>query len=441
MAISPENIDYTFRNWAGTQTCTPDRLYRPRNSEEVVEIVHEAGQSDVRLKVVGAGHAWGDNALVPLRGWLLSLEHMNRVLEVDKVNGRVRVQAGIRLGDLNEVLAQHRLALRVMASVSEQSLGGAIATATHGTGLAFGNLSAQVVALQLVTADAVVHELTWDDGEIFPAAAVGLGALGVVTEVTLEVEPAFLLQETRTTEPFETALAALPARLEDHAHVRLIWCPYVARVEVVCQDRTSALPTRRLPFAGWLDHRLTSFYARRLVAWATHVFPEHVPRLNRLSRALSGRRGGVVGRSDHVFSGAVPPVHEAMEYALPAERGVEALRALKALVEGEQIPVNGEVELRWVKGDDLWMSPAYGRDVCCLRASASGRFVTEEYFPAFHRLMNGLDARPHLGMVQLYEPGALLDVFPRARDFAALRRRLDPTGMFVNEFVARLFGP
>ena len=122
-------------------------------------------------------------------------------------------------------------------------------------------------------------------------------------------------------------------------------------------------------------------------------------------------------------------------------RAVEALRGLKALVELQDIPVNGEVELRWVKADDLWMSPAYGRDVCCVRATASGRFVTEEYFPVFHRLMRGLDARPHLGMVQLYEPGAMLDVFPRARDFDRLRRQLDPTGMFVNEFVTRLFGP
>ena len=441
MAIPPENIDYTSRSWAGTRTCTPDRLYRPRNTEEVAEIVREAGQAEVKVKVVGTGHTWTDAAVVPDRGWLLSLEHMNRVLEVDKVNGRVRVQAGIRLGDLNDVLAQHRLALRVMTSISEQSLGGAIATASHGTGALFGNLSAQVSAIQMVMADASVRELTWDDGEVFPAAAVGLGALGVVTELVLEVDPAFLLEETRFREPLEVALAALPDRIEDHAHVRLIWFPYVSRVEVVCQNRTAALPSRRRAFAGWLDHRLTAFYGRRLVSWATHIFPEQVPRLNRFARVLAGRRTALVGRSDHVFAGPLPRVHEAMEYAIPAARAVEALRGLKALVELQDIPVNGEVELRWVKADDLWMSPAYGRDVCCVRATASGRFVTEEYFPVFHRLMRGLDARPHLGMVQLYEPGAMLDVFPRARDFDRLRRQLDPTGMFVNEFVTRLFGP
>jgi FAD/FMN-containing dehydrogenase len=441
MAISPETIDYTFRNWAQTQSCTPDRFYRPRNTEEVVEVVREAAQSDVRLKVVGAGLSYTDAALSPPRGWLISLEHMNRVLEVDKVNGRVRVQAGIRLGDLNELLAQHRLALEVLPAVSEPSLAGAIATASHGTGRDFGVLSTCVTSLQLVTADAEVHEVDPDDADLFAAAAAGLGALGVVTEVTLAVVPAFLLEESRFTEPLDVALAALPRRLEDHAHVRLVWFPYVPKVEVVCQDRTSTPPNRPLGIVRWLDDRLTAFHARRLVAWLTHVFPEHVPRLNRFARWLARGRRTRVGRSDHLLAYASPPRHEAMEYAIPAERAAEALRALRALVEGERIPVNGEVELRWARADAIWLSPAQGRDVCYVRAAANGQFVTEEYFPAFHRLMRGFEARPHLGCVHLFEPLELLDVMPRARAFDALRRRLDPTGLFANDFVTRLFGP
>src|SRR6186997_2245254 len=174
------------RNWAGNQRCVPLAVHEPTTTDEVAAIVQRAAESGQRVKAIGGGHSFTDAAMTD--GHLVSLDGMNRVLEVDGTD--VTVQAGIRLHELNAQLFARGLALPNLGDIDKQSIAGATSTATHGTGAGFGNLATTIVGLELVTGDgSVVRADERTDPELLRVARVGLGALGIVTEVTLRCVP------------------------------------------------------------------------------------------------------------------------------------------------------------------------------------------------------------------------------------------------------------
>ncbi len=439
--MQPETYDFTFRNWGDSVHETPARYYRPTSTDDVVEIVRDAGQAEAHVRVMGSGLSATAVACPERDGWLLSLDRMNRVIEVDRIANRVRVQAGIRLRDLNDILAHHGLALPILGRIAEESLAGATATGTHGTGQGFGPLGSLVESLELVTADNRRLALSRDDGDTFAAAVQSVGVLGVITELTLGVVPTFRLESRAESLPFDTVLARLDTLLADNDHVLLSYFPFVSKVRLSLQNRTNGPIRRGNGFRRWVSERLLGLYATRLAVTLGEAFPEQIPRLNKLMSFFMPRRDRLVGRSDRVFQAPLSPPVGTMEYAVPADRAAEVLRAIRQLIEGEGLPVNAAVELRWMKADTALLSAALGRDVCFVAARAVGRLVTDEYFPAFHRLMRQFEGHPHLGKLDLFDPGELLDILPGARRFEAVRRRLDPSGMFRSRYLDHLLGP
>ena len=424
-------------NWARTFGCTPTEMAAPSTEEEVIALVRRAALGGLRVKVVGARHSW--SAIAMGDGMLLSLDRMNRVWVMDHEAGLVTVEAGIRLDALIEVLRAEGLALPILGSITKQSLAGAIATGTHGSSLQHGNLSTLVMGLRIVTGRGAVLELEEGDARL-DGARVALGALGVVTRVTLRVVPAFQLLEEMTALPFDETIAQFESLARSAEFVKMWWLPHTAHVQLYRHRRTDE-PTTIGRMGPWVDAWLVNRFVFPAMLWLGAKNPRWIPWLNRLvGRAyLKPRRR--VGPSDRLLSLAMPPRHRETEYAVSLERGAEALRELRAMIDREGLRVNFIVEVRFVKGDSTWMSPAWGRDSCHIGAYMASSEGIEGYLDGAATLLRGLGGRPHWGKELALTPDQVDGMWPEADRYRALARELDPEGRFRNPLLDAALGP
>lgn len=446
-----------LRNWSGVHRWRPHAYEEPSSEEQVAHLLGRAGEEGRTVKVVGGGHSWSDIAATD--GYTLRLDRMNRVLEVDVDRAVVTVEAGMRLRELNEHLAVRGLAMPILGSISEQSIAGAIATGTHGSGVGFGSLSAAVRALRLVTARGEVLDVDGSDPELFAAARLHLGCLGVVTRVTLQCEPAFRLRERVALVRFDEALTRLDELVHAGEHVKLWWLPHTDLVRVSTLDRTQdpltepgsvmrtaqslagLIARRRVDLPAVLDAAVNDRVLTGLMALSRRR-PGLTRRINGAIGAAYFKDSVRVGRSDRVFNLVMPPVHREMEYGIDIAESAAALRELRALIERERLQVNFVVEARFVAADDILMSGAYGRTSCQLGAYIGECGSRAAYFRGFEALCLARGGRPHWGKEFGCDAAAVRAVFPGYDRFAATRQRLDPDGLFVNAFVRRILpGP
>jgi L-gulonolactone oxidase len=428
-----------FRNWLGNVQFTPQSYHQPTSEAEVLALVNAARQQRRKLRVLGAGHSW--SAVCETDGYLVNLDRMAQVLRLDAARRQVTVQAGIRLHRLCAELDRHGLALTNLGSIKEQSIAGAISTGTHGSGVAFGPLGTQVVAMRLVTGRGEVLEIDeLRHPDLLAAARVSLGALGVITEVTLQVTPAFNLREVRTPLPFADALALVPARLGEADHVKLWWLPAVDRVQVYRQYRTQDAVRMHRSLLG--EDRWTSQQVFAALLGLGARVPRLIAPLQRFIAALQFVPSTRVGISHQVFCLAVPPRHHESEYAVPLSEAAAAIAALRELITQEQHRVHFILEFRPVRADTAWLSPAYGEDVCFIGAYDANRRGWPRFFAAYERLMRRHKGRPHWGKEFSLDAAALAPLYPRWADFLRLRSELDPEQIFVNPLLQRaLLGP
>lgn len=429
----------TFTNWAGNHRCHPRSRQRVRGDRQIAELIARARAAGETVKVVGAGHSWTDIACTD--GHLISLDGDRDIVAMDRHAHTVTVRAGIRLRDLSTLLLRRGLALSNLGSIAEQSVAGAIATGTHGTGLRFGNLATQVIGLRLITGTGEILDLSADrEPELFSAARVSLGCLGVISQVTIQCEPAFCLRERSRPLTFAEAMRDLPALVEGHEHSKLWWLPHIDTVQVSCYNRTSEpiSPGAELQFA--IEHHQL---ITRLVGRLTDLgrrWPNAVPHLNQLAAKLMFRPIDRVNRGHRLFATLMPPPHIEAEFAIPYERTVEAAERLRGIIDAHDLRVNFIQELRFVAADDILMSPAFARDSCHFGGYIGQCRDTERFLGHFEALMLDLDGRPHWGKVFAAGHQELKGRLPNFARFAAIRARLDPDGVFVNPFIRRIFG-
>ena len=393
------------------------------------------------LKVVGSGYSWSDVACT--EGHLVRLDRMNRVLDVDARARRITVEAGMRLGDLNEHLARLGLALGNLGAISKQTVAGAISTGTHGTGMRFGSLCALVQSLRLIRADGRTMDLSRTDGDLFQAARLSLGCLGVITRVTLDCEPAFDLEETAFNLPFDEAVDQLQSLADTHDHVKLWWLPHTGSVFVVTMQRVPSRGAgRRRPLRTVVGDALETVANRGAFAALLRVgasAPSTVPAINRAVARAYFRPRRRRDRSDRVFNLPMPPRHRQMEYGIPRDVAPLALRRLRELVRTLRVAVDFVVELRFVARDAILLSPSYGRDSCQFGAYMGDHPHRMVYFDSFETLCWQLDGRPHWGKEFGLRAKELRQRVPGMERFCNVRRSLDPDKRFENRFTRRLF--
>lgn len=428
-----------WHNWAGDQRCLPAAVQSPASIEEISEAVVRAGADGRRVRAIGAGHSFSDIALTD--GVQLRLDRLTRVLEVDRSSGLVRVQAGITIRELNARLAEHGLALENLGDIDVQTIAGAIATATHGTGARLPNISAQVHELTLVLADGSTLRCARDaDPEVWRAARVSLGALGVIAEVTLRCVPAFTLRGVDAPRPLAETLERFDELARTNEHFEFFVFPHADTALTRTNNRTDAPPRPRPKAVAYANDILLTNHAFGLFCRLARRRPERIPQINRLVTRLAGSSTRV-DRSDRIFASPRLVKFTEMEYAIPRERTPEAVRRVMELVPERGFAVPFPIEVRTVAPDDALLSTAAGRESGFVAVHMFEDMPHEPYFRAVEQIMGELGGRPHWGKRHYQTAATLRERYPEWDRFEAIRSRLDPHGRFANAYTDRVLGP
>ena len=416
----------------------PAERRAPESAREVAKIVAEAHRAGRHVKVIGAGHSF--TATAATDGVQLTLDRLDHVVEVDHTNNRVTVGAGIRLHRLNDALAAAGLAMPNLGDIDQQSLAGAIATATHGTGLTLANLATTVIGLEIVTGSGEIVRCDTDvEPELLRVARVGVGALGVVTEMTLQCVPAFNLHARETVEVLDDVLDSFADQAAAVDHFELYWMPGTRRCQVKRNSRTAEAPAPQPRWAYVRDKWLGENVGFGLVCRVGRRFPALTPRISRLvSSAISER--DLVDRSDRVFCSPRRVHFVEMEYGIPVEHVPEAVRRVRALTQTLPTPVLFPIEVRISAADDIALSTGFGRTSGWIAVHQYRGMPYEEYFAGVERIMDDYAGRPHWGKLHGQRAATLAPRYPQWDDFAGVRDRLDPDGTFANPYLDRVLG-
>lgn len=416
------------KNWARNYTYRAAQIHEPETVEQVQELVRRSR----KIKALGTRHSFHDIADSP--GDLISLKHFDKILELDPERRTVTVEAGVRYGQLAQWLHQRGYALHNLASLPHISVAGAVATATHGSGDRHGNLSTAVSELELVTGNGDVMVLSRErDREQFQGAVVGLGGLGVMTRLTLDISPTFQMQQ----DVYENLSLA---DLEKHY-----------------DELTSSVYSVSL-FTDWRDSIIQQVWLKRLVSEGASVRAEpelfgarlatdNLHPIRNISAENCTEQMGVCGpwfeRLPHFRMEFTPSVGEELqsEYFIPRQHAFAAFRAIDRL--GEYIATLLQIsEIRTIAADDLWMSPCYQQN------SAAIHFTWKQdwdgvrtVLPKIEEALAPFNARPHWAKLFTMTPGRLGALYEKLPDFQELLQQYDPQGKFRNTFLDRyIFG-
>jgi L-gulonolactone oxidase len=425
----------TWTNWSGTVTANVQPV-TPATVAELQEAVCRAVAAGKRVKPIGAGHSF--TSIGETDGVQIRPDRLTGIVSADQRTGRVTVLAGTRLHDLNESLWSLGLAMPNLGDIDVQTIAGAISTGTHGTGATLGGLATQVCGMQLVQADG---ELLDVDAELLPAAAIGLGALGIIATVTLQCVPAFALAAGEAPAALDDVLGDLDANVEGNDHFEFYWFPHTRRVLTKRNNRV--LPQAALRPVSRLRHFVDDEFLSNTVFDAVNRLttrrPALIPRANGIAaRALSAR--DYVDRSYRVFASPRRVLFREMEYAVPREAVPHVLTEIEAWLARTGEQVGFPVEVRFAAADDVWLSTAYGRASGYVAVHQYHRRDHERYFRAVEAIAKSVDGRPHWGKLHYRDAASLASTYPRLGDFVALRDKLDPDRVFDNDYLRRVLG-
>ncbi|KAJ6542696.1 D-arabinono-1,4-lactone oxidase-domain-containing protein [Mycena capillaripes] len=494
-----------WENWARTFVCTPRAVFVPTSVHHCRLALELATRDQRVLRPVGIGHSPSDVACT--NDYMLNMTSMNAVLEVNVPQRYVVAQAGITLTDLHAALAPHNLAMCNLGSISDQTLAGIVATATHGSGSTFGVMSTHVLFLTLLTpSNTILHCSPTINPDLFDATVCGLGATGLILSIALEVEEAFRLRDVHSVKGFDEVVRDLDVLKASGEHVRFWWFPAVGKVRVMAASRTKEPPR---PAGSWFWNSFIGFHAvqflllltryarplrrpssssssssssspsssnsssslRRLLpwtwihskassaliktkAWTSHLLSRPLAHLTRdahiwaarLACWLAGPGGVSVDESVRVFNIECRYAQHTTEWALPAARAAPCLRELGEWLEGEARRSGGErphfpIEVRFSKGDGLWLSPSNGGETCWIGIVQYKPYnLPTRYralFATFESILAGHGGRPHWAKAHHLDACATRALYPQFGRFLEVVREVDPDGIFRNEYIER----
>jgi FAD-linked oxidoreductase len=339
-------------------------------------------------------------------------------------------------------LAEHGLALANMGDIDRQTVAGATSTGTHGTGARFGGLATQLRAVTLVTASGKLLRVSaTENPELLPAAVLGLGALGVLVDATIECVPAFVLHALERPEPVDTVLAEWSDRLADNDHFEFYVWPHTETALTKSNERLpyDALRHPLGAVKGWFDDEFMANGVYRAMVNLGRLAPSTIPPVNRLAVTLSGDRE-FTDFSQRVFTTNRTVRFREMEYAVPVDAVPDAVRAVRKLIADRGWRISFPIEVRAAAADDLWLSTASGRATGYIAVHRFFREDPTEYFREVEAIMRAHDGRPHWGKLHNRTAADLLPAYPRFDDFVAARDRLDPDRLFANDYLTRVLG-
>ena len=438
MSSTASGKNGTWRNWGGNVSARPARQVAPASVEELAAAVRRAAEDGLKVKAVGTGHSF--TSIAATDGVLIRPQLLTGIRGIDRASMTVTVEAGTPLKRLNTALAREGLSLTNMGDIMEQTVSGATSTGTHGTGRESASIAAQIKGLELVTADGSVLTCSEKENpEVFAAARIGLGALGVVTAITFAVEPLFLLTAREEPMPFERVLAEFDQLWAENEHFEFYWFPHTGSTNTKRNNRSAGPEQPVGPLAGWFEDEFLSNGVFQVAQWAGRAVPAGIPALARVSsRALSARSYTDIPYK--VFTSPRRVRFVEMEYAVPREALAETLRELRTMVDRSGLRVSFPVEVRTAPADDIALSTASGRDSAYIAVHMFRGTPYQAYFTAAERIFTAHEGRPHWGKVHTRDAEYFSRVYPRFGEFTELRNRLDPERLFQNDYLRRVLG-
>jgi FAD-linked oxidoreductase len=430
--------DNAWRNWAGNHSAVASTVVSPTSAAEVADAVTAAAERGQTVKAVGTGHSF--TAAAATTGVRLDPARLSGLVSVDREARLVRVRAGTTLAVLNLELARLGLAMPNLGDIDVQTVAGALATATHGTGAGYGCLSTFVTELELVTATGEIVRCSREmRPDVFLAALVGVGAIGVVTEVTLRCVDAFILHADERPTPVGAILSTLDERIAGNDHFEFYWMPYTERALAKANNRVATDSQPRGRLSTWVNDDFLENTALGAVCRLCRAVPALTPTLLRAT-ALAFSPRVYTERSDVVFTSPRRVRFVEMEYGVPRAALPEAFAGLRRVIDGLPNKVAMPVEVRFTAADDIWLSHGYGRENAYIAIHQYVGMPYEAYFRGFEQICRDLDGRPHWGKMHYRDAASLRPVYPRLDDFLAVRDKLDPNRTFANPYTEQIFG-
>jgi FAD-linked oxidoreductase len=427
-------------NWSGGVRFRPQRCVTPSSERELVAALRD-GTDPVR--VAGAGHSF--SPLIETEGSLISLHALSGVVGIDAEGLTATLRAGTKIHALGRPLLDAGVALINQGDIDRQSIGGAIATGTHGTGPTLGSLSAELQAFRLVTAEGQVLDCSRaSDPDVWAAGCVSFGSLGVMSELTLNVRRAYKLRERQWLMPLDQCWRELAQHRDTTRHFELFCFPHADMVLAKSLTETAEPCAPPLTAAQLLERGESFGIEQRAFVCAVE--------LARLAPALSGpvqrlfARAATLGHAERVgFSHEVFPSPRGvkfneLEYAVAASDGVDCIRELLEALRRSRIAGVYPLEMRFIKADEGWLSPFYRRDAVSISVHQYHKQPYEELFALAESVFARYGGRPHWGKLHNLKAPDLARLYPRFDDYRALRRRLDPKGRLLNAHLRRIFG-
>lgn len=399
-----------WSNWSGSVTSSPQQIAMPSSEAALVAIIQAAHQSGRTVRVVGTGHSF-----VPLCATddlLISLDNLQGMISAAPNEQSATFWAGTKLHAVGEPLWEEGLALANMGDIDRQSLGGAIGTGTHGTGPTLGNLATQVIGLRLltVTGDLIDCSPTVEP-EIFHAAQISLGALGIITQFTLRCLPAYELHEVSWIATFDECMAELDSHIAATRHFEFFWVP---------------------------GEDLCAMKALDPAPHGTEVAMSPLTDDSRLHRYVQPPR---VDRSYRIFPSARNLKFNESEFALPAANGPDCLREIRALMQTRYPDVAWPIEYRTLAADEIPLSPAHGRATVTISVHQAAELPYQPFFADVEAIFRNHQGRPHWGKIHTHGARDLVILYPEWDRFQAVRAQLDPKGLMLNSYLRKLLSP
>ena len=439
----------SWRNWAGNVRASPSRVATPASAAEVAAEVGRAAADGLTVRMTGSGHSFTPAAVTD--GVLLRPDRLTAIRSVDTAAGTVTVEAGCPLHVLNAELLARGLSLANMGDIQVQTVAGATQTGTHGTGRDVGGMAAQIAGLELVLADGRIVTCSADDAErrpdvgdgtpvnLFDAARVGLGALGIVTAVTFSVVPAFLLEAREEPMSWSQVISQLDELTADNEHFEFYWFPHSEGCLTKRNNRTDG-PASPLPrWRYLLDDEFLSNSVFGLTNQLGRRVPAIIPTVNSVAaRALGSRT--YVDAAYRVFTSPRRVRFKEEEYAIPRAALSDVLAEVRSLFQRRDWRISFPIEVRVTPPDDVWLSTAYGRDSAYIAIHVFHSAPHEQYFADVEAVMTSVGGRPHWGKMHTRDADYLAGAYPRMSDFIAVRDLLDPDRRFGNAYLRQVLG-
>jgi len=449
MHNSTELAAGAWRNWAGNVTAKPRRSASPGSADEVAAEIRAAAADGLTVRMTGTGHSFTPAAVTD--GVLLRPDRMTSIRAVDVAAGTVTVEAGCPLHVLNASLLARGLSLANMGDIQAQTVAGATQTGTHGTGRDVGGMAAQIAGLELALADGRIVRCSADspgggmtapDGSpvnLFDAARVGLGALGIVTALTLRVVPAFVLEAREEPMTWSEVISRLDELTADNEHFEFYWFPHSEGCQTKRNNRADG-PARPLPRWRYLiDDEFVANSLFSAICRLGSAFPALIPQVNSVAaRALGSRTYS--DAAYRIFTSPRRVRFKEQEYAIPRAALSDVLSEVRALFQRRDWRISFPIEVRVTPGDDVWLSTAYERDSAYIAVHVFHTAPHEQYFTDVEAIMTSVGGRPHWGKLHTRDAHYLTASYPRMRDFLAVRDIVDPDRRFGNDYLRQVLG-